>query len=65
MDDVVVVTPDRNPPATYAGAEVIGVHGFKLPFYPGDTLLLSFAQDPRVEVPPVSYCSLTTSEDDI
>ena len=25
------------------------VHGFKLPFYPGDTLLLSFARDPRVE----------------
>ena len=29
-----VVTPDRNPPDEYAGAKVIGVHGFKLPFYP-------------------------------
>ena len=48
-DDVVVVTPDRNPPDEYAGAKVIGVHGFKLPFYPGDTLLLSYAKDPRVE----------------
>ena len=28
---------------------MIGVHGFKLPFYPGDTLLLSYAKDPRVE----------------
>ena len=48
-DDVVVVTPDRNPPQTYAGAEVIGVHGFNLPFYMMDTLLFSYAKDPRVE----------------
>ena len=47
-DEVVVVTPDRNPPPTYAGATVIGVHGFKLPFYPGDTLLLSYAFDKKV-----------------
>jgi sulfoquinovosyltransferase len=64
-DDVVVVTPDRDPPATYAGARVIGVHGFKLPFYPGDTLLLSYARDKRVEAlfadparrPDVLHCS--------
>jgi sulfoquinovosyltransferase len=48
-DDVVVITPDRNPPKEYAGAEVIGVHGFALPFYPGNTLLLSYARDPKVE----------------
>ena len=48
-DDVVVITPDRNPPAEYAGAEVIGLHGFGMPFYPGNTLLLSYARDPRVE----------------
>jgi|TARA_B110000977_G_scaffold146990_1_gene186325 sulfoquinovosyltransferase len=34
-DTVTVVTPDRNAPAIYAGAAVIGVHGFQLPFYPG------------------------------
>ena len=41
--------PRPQPPDEYAGAKVIGVHGFKLPFYPGDTLLLSYAKDPRVE----------------
>ena len=62
-DDVVVVTPDRNPPETYAGAEVIGVHGFNLPFYPVPTLLFSYAKDPRVtkmfkENPPdLIHCS--------
>lgn len=53
-DDVVVVTPDRNAPETYHGAQVIGVQGiltgtFQLPFYPGNTLLLSYAKDRRVE----------------
>ena len=48
-DEVTVVTPDRNPPANWHGAKVIGVHGFKLPFYPGDTLLLSYATDKRVK----------------
>jgi sulfoquinovosyltransferase len=28
-DDVVVVTPDRNAPATYHGAQVIGVSGLR------------------------------------
>ncbi|OUS49173.1 hypothetical protein BE221DRAFT_66306 [Ostreococcus tauri] len=41
-DDVVVITPDRNPPAEYHGAKVIGLRGFVLPFYGTDTLLCSF-----------------------
>lgn len=67
-DDVVVITPDNNPPATYFGAQVIGVKGlstgtFKLPFYKGNTLLLSYAKDPRVEElfrtnpPDIMHCS--------
>ena len=47
-DDVVVVTPDRNPPDEYHGAKVIGLRGFVLPFYGTDTLLCSFGFDGRV-----------------
>ena len=32
-DDVVVITPDRDPPREYRGAKVIGLRGFVLPFY--------------------------------
>ena len=39
---MVVVTPDRNPPATYAGAQVIGVHGRGS--HPGLTLVHFTAQ---------------------
>ena len=41
-DDVVVITPDRDPPKEYHGAKVIGLRGFVLPFYGTDTLLCSF-----------------------
>ena len=47
-DEVVVVTPDRNPPEEYHGAKVIGLRGFVLPFYGTDTLLCSFGFDKRV-----------------
>ena len=47
-DDVVVITPDRNPPEEYYGAKVIGLRGFVLPFYGTDTLLLSFGFDGRI-----------------
>jgi sulfoquinovosyltransferase len=47
-DDVVVITPDRNPPKEYHGAKVIGLRGFVLPFYGTDTLLLSFGFSPTV-----------------
>ena len=47
-DDVVVITPDRDPPKEYHGAKVIGLRGFVLPFYGTDTLLCSFGLDGRV-----------------
>ena len=47
-DEVVVITPDRHPPAEYHGAKVIGLRGFVLPFYGTDTLLLSFGLDGRI-----------------
>lgn len=47
-DDVVVFTPDRSPPKTFAGASVVGVLGFRLPFYKSATLLLSLGLSLRV-----------------
>jgi sulfoquinovosyltransferase len=47
-DDVVVFTPDRAPPSTFAGASVVGVLGFRLPFYKSATLLLSMGLSLRV-----------------
>jgi sulfoquinovosyltransferase len=47
-DDVVVFTPDRTPPKTFAGASVVGVLGFRLPFYQSATLLLSLGLSIRV-----------------
>jgi sulfoquinovosyltransferase len=47
-DDVVVFTPDRAPPKTFAGASVVGVLGFRLPFYKSATLLLSLGLSLRV-----------------
>ncbi|KAG1669900.1 hypothetical protein FOA52_002426 [Chlamydomonas sp. UWO 241] len=40
-DEVVVYTPDANPPPEFCGAKVVSVLGFKLPFYSSPTLLLS------------------------
>ncbi|KAJ9516133.1 hypothetical protein QJQ45_024563 [Haematococcus lacustris] len=47
-DEVLVVTPDPEPPAEFCGAKVINVLGFKLPFYSSPTLLLSPAISLRV-----------------
>lgn len=47
-DDVVVFTPDRAPPPTFAGASVVGVLGFRMPFYDSATLLLSLGLSIRV-----------------
>ncbi|KAG2435904.1 hypothetical protein HXX76_007099 [Chlamydomonas incerta] len=40
-DEVRVFTPDPHAPSDYHGAKVVGVLGFKLPFYSSPTLLLS------------------------
>ncbi|PNW71812.1 hypothetical protein CHLRE_16g689150v5 [Chlamydomonas reinhardtii] len=40
-DEVRVFTPDPHAPSEYHGARVVGVLGFKLPFYSSPTLLLS------------------------
>jgi len=46
-DDVMVFVPDRNPPAEFCGAEVMGVPGaFTPPFYKNKNYLLSFALSP-------------------
>jgi len=47
-DDVVVFTPDRTPPKTFAGADVVGVLGFPMPYYRSATLLLSLGLSLRV-----------------
>lgn len=47
-DDVMVVTPDPQPPKEFCGAQVVNVLGFKLPFYQAPTLLLSLGLSVRV-----------------
>lgn len=47
-DDVMVVTPDPQPPKDFFGAKVVNVLGFKLPFYKSPTLLLSIGLSVRV-----------------
>jgi len=47
-DEVLVVTPDPNPPREYFGARVLNVLGLKLPFYKSPTLLLSVGLSIRV-----------------
>lgn len=47
-DEVLVVTPDPNPPREYFGAKVLNVLGLRLPFYNSPTLLLSIGLSVRV-----------------
>jgi len=47
-DEVLVVTPDPDPPREYFGAKVLNVLGLKLPFYKSPTLLLSLGLSIRV-----------------
>jgi len=62
-DDVVVFTPDPDPPAEWGGARVVGLSGFCLPGYDTGTLRLSFGLDGRMwaelrrDRPDVIHCS--------
>lgn len=47
-DSVLVVTPDKNPPKDFHGAEVVNVLGFSMPLYNSPTLLLSLGLSVRV-----------------
>lgn len=47
-DEVLIITPDADPPADFHGAAVMGVHGFPLPLYASKTLRLSTGLSPFV-----------------